>query len=78
MMDASAAPMKASGSDQYSRMKTLQRQLEFLEIQEEYIKDEMQNLKREHVRAKEVTLRLEPSTACLATLACAAPATSAA
>ena len=34
------------------------RQLEFLEIQEEYIKDEMQNLKRELVRAKEEVKRI--------------------
>lgn len=35
-------------------MKKAQRQLEFLEIQEGYIKDEMKNLKREMIRAKEV------------------------
>ena len=35
-------------------MKRAQRQLEFLEIQEGYIKDEMKNLKREMIRAKEV------------------------
>jgi len=40
-------------------MKHLQRQLEFLEIQEEYIKDEMQNLKRELVRAKEEVKRIQ-------------------
>ena len=48
---ASAGSVQA-GSDLYSKMKQLQRQLEFLDIQEEYIKDEMQNLKRELVRAK--------------------------
>ena len=46
-------------SDTYSKMKALQRQLEFLEIQEEYIKDEMQNLKRELVRAKEEVKRIQ-------------------
>ena len=35
------------------------RQLEFLEIQEDYIKDEMQNLKRELVRAKEEVKRIQ-------------------
>jgi len=40
-------------------MKSLQRQLEFLEIQEEYIKDEMHNLKRELVRAKEEVKRIQ-------------------
>jgi 26S proteasome regulatory subunit T3 len=38
--------------EMYLRMKELQRQLEILEIQEQYIKDETKNLKREMVRAK--------------------------
>ena len=38
------------------QMKRAQQQLEFLEIQEGYIKDEMKNLKREMIRAKEVRL----------------------
>ena len=41
-------------SDMYSTMKQLQRQLEFLAIQEGYVKDETQNLKRELLRAQEV------------------------
>merc|ERR1719298_105003 len=53
------ASSKSGGGDLYSKMKTLQRQLEFLEIQEEYIKDEMQNLKRELVRAKEEVKRIQ-------------------
>ena len=40
--------------DLYAQLKTLQRQEEFLDIQEEYIKDEMRNLKRELIRAREV------------------------
>ena len=36
--------------DLYTRLKQLQRQLEFVDIQEEYIKDEMKNLKRELIR----------------------------
>ena len=40
-------------------MKSLQQVLEFLEIQEEYIKDEIHNLKREHVRAKEEVKRIQ-------------------
>jgi hypothetical protein len=36
-------------------LKSLQRQEEFLDIQEEYIKDEMRNLKRELIRAREVS-----------------------
>ena len=41
-------------SDMYSTMKQLQRQLEFLAIQEGYVKDETQNLKRGLLRAQEV------------------------
>jgi 26S proteasome regulatory subunit T3 len=41
--------------DLYAQLKGLQRQEEFLDIQEEYIKDEMRNLKRELIRAREVT-----------------------
>ena len=40
--------------DLYAKFKALQRQEEFLDLQEEYIKDEMRNLKRELIRAKEV------------------------
>jgi 26S proteasome regulatory subunit T3 len=59
------APLVASSSkqllekDAYAKMKTLQQQLEFLEIQEDYIKDEMANLKRELVRAKEEVKRIQ-------------------
>ncbi|OLP97447.1 26S protease regulatory subunit 6B-like [Symbiodinium microadriaticum] len=38
--------------DLYMRLKELKRQMEFLDIQEEYIKDEMKNLKREMIRAQ--------------------------
>ena len=41
--------------DLYTQLKTLQKQEEFLDIQEEYIKDETRNLKRELIRAKEVS-----------------------
>ncbi|EME30426.1 26S protease regulatory subunit 6B [Galdieria sulphuraria] len=46
-------------NDYYVRLKTLQRQLEFLEIQEEYIKDEMKNLKREYQQAQEEVKRIQ-------------------
>ncbi|KAL3926275.1 MAG: hypothetical protein SGPRY_003374 [Prymnesium sp.] len=59
MMDASPTVPSKAPVDLYSKMKTLQRQLEFLEIQEDYIKDEMQNLKRELVRAKEEVKRIQ-------------------
>ncbi|CAJ1960610.1 unnamed protein product [Sphenostylis stenocarpa] len=35
--------------DLYSRLKSLQRQLEFIDVQEEYVKDEQKNLKREYL-----------------------------
>jgi hypothetical protein len=44
--------------DLYAQLKGLQRQEEFLDIQEEYIKDEMRNLKRELIRAREVSALL--------------------
>ncbi|KAL0370865.1 UNVERIFIED_CONTAM: 26S proteasome regulatory subunitB [Sesamum angustifolium] len=45
--------------DLYSRLKTLQRQLEFFEIQEEYVKDELKNLRRELLRAQEEVKRIQ-------------------
>ena len=43
----------ASGSqDLYTQFKELKRQLEFLDVQEQYIKDEQKNLKKEYVRAQ--------------------------
>lgn len=37
----------------------LQRQLEFLEVQEEYIKDEQKNLKKEYLHAQEEVKRIQ-------------------
>src|SRR5215470_13368525 len=48
-----------SEEDLYSKLKTLQRQLEFLAIQEDYIKDEQKNLKRELLRAQEEVKRIQ-------------------
>lgn len=45
--------------DLYTRQKLLQRQLEFVDIQEEYIKDELKNLKRELLRAQEEVKRIQ-------------------
>lgn len=47
------------GDDLYVRLKTLQRQLEFLVIHEDYIKDEMKNLKRELLHAQEEVKRIQ-------------------
>jgi 26S proteasome regulatory subunit T3 len=49
----------ASHEDFYLRYKGLERKLEFIEIQEEYIKDEMRNLQRELIRAKEELQRIQ-------------------
>ena len=38
--------------DLYVKYKKLQQQLEFLEVQEEYIKDEMRNLRKEYIHAQ--------------------------
>lgn len=48
-----------SDQDLYTRLKTLQRQLEFYEIQEDYIKEEQRNLKRELLRAQEEVKRIQ-------------------
>ncbi|RWW65947.1 hypothetical protein BHE74_00026710, partial [Ensete ventricosum] len=60
---ASASPSSSLPGDEdddlYGRLKSLQRQLEFIEIQEEYVKDELKNLKREHLRAQEEVKRIQ-------------------
>lgn len=43
----------------YTTLKALERELEFLNVQEEYIKDEQKNLKRELVRAQEEVKRIQ-------------------
>eukprot|EP00741_Cyanophora_paradoxa_P024450 tig00022075_g23607.t1 len=45
--------------DLYTKWKSLARQIEFLEIQEEYIKDEQRALKRELLRAQEEVKRIQ-------------------
>lgn len=45
--------------DLYVKFKTLERQLEFLEIQESYVKDEMKSLKRELLHAQEEVKRIQ-------------------
>lgn len=49
----------SSPEDLYSTLKWLQRQLEFLDIQEEYVKDEQKNLKRELLRAQDEVKRIQ-------------------
>lgn len=40
-------------------MQKLQKALEFLEVQEEYIKDEQRNLKKEYLHAQEEVKRIQ-------------------
>lgn len=51
--------IEESEEDLYATLKGLQRTQEFIDIQEEYIKDEMKNLKRELIRAKEELRRIQ-------------------
>jgi 26S proteasome regulatory subunit T3 len=46
--------------DLYTRYKKLQQQLEFLAVQEEYIKDEQRNLKKEYLHAQEEVCQQMP------------------
>lgn len=58
--DTSSLDVPYDGEDDlYARLKSLQRQLEFIEIQEEYVKDELKNLRREHLRAQEEVKRIQ-------------------
>lgn len=45
--------------DLYTKYKRLQKQLEFLKVQEEYIKDEQKNLKKELLHAQEEVKRIQ-------------------
>ncbi|KAJ1501586.1 26s proteasome regulatory subunit 6B [Coelomomyces lativittatus] len=45
--------------DLYTKLKKLERHLEFLELQEEYIKDEQRHLKRELLRAQDEVKRIQ-------------------
>lgn len=64
VLDAPPEALAAGGAageagDVFSRLKTLERHLEFLAIQEEYVKDEHKNLKRELLRAQEEVKRIQ-------------------
>jgi len=45
--------------DLYTEVKSLEKQLEFVDLQEEYLKDEMRHLQRELLRAKEEIRRIQ-------------------
>ncbi len=51
-MEEAAAEPAVAAEDLYTKYKRLTRQLEFLNVQESYIKDEHRNLKKELVRAQ--------------------------
>uniref|UniRef100_A0A674H685 AAA+ ATPase domain-containing protein n=1 Tax=Taeniopygia guttata TaxID=59729 RepID=A0A674H685_TAEGU len=55
----SLGPEPEDLEDLYSRYKKLQQELEFLEVQEEYIKDEQRNLKKEFLHAQEEVKRIQ-------------------
>lgn len=44
---------------EFNLFQKLQRMLEFLEVQEEYIKDEQRNLKKEYLHAQEEVKRIQ-------------------
>ena len=45
--------------DLYIKFKRLQKQLEFLQVQEDYIKDELKNLRTEYLYAQEEVKRIQ-------------------
>jgi 26S proteasome regulatory subunit T3 len=54
--------LEGSGNDsgdEYATLKRYQRHLEYISLQEEYIKDEQRSLKRELVRAQEEIKRIQ-------------------
>ena len=58
-MPGNAPTTEIDIDDPYAKYKKLQKQLEFLEVQEEYIKDEQRNLKRELLHAQEEVKRIQ-------------------
>lgn len=56
---ADASTDELSDNDLYMELKRLQKKLEFLNIKTDYVKDEMKNLKREMIRAKEEVKRIK-------------------
>ena len=63
-MDTGTEPKLQSSKDVtlddlYTKYKKLQQQLEFLAVQEDYIKDEQRNLKKEYLHAQEEVKRIQ-------------------
>jgi 26S proteasome regulatory subunit T3 len=60
LLDANVVDFESlSEDDLYTKLKLMQRQLDFFTIQEEYIKDEQKNLKRELLRAQDEVKRIQ-------------------
>ena len=45
--------------DYYTKYQKLKKQIEFYDVQEEYIKDEMRNLRKEYLHAQEEVKRIQ-------------------
>merc|ERR1712110_509487 len=54
-----AAPLMSGQMDPYTKYKILQKHLKFLTVQEDYIKDEMRNLRQEYLHAQEEVKRIK-------------------
>lgn len=54
-----ADPTQLDSDDLFVRLKRLQRELEFLDVQESYVKDEQKNLKKEFLHAQEEVKRIQ-------------------
>jgi len=54
-----AAPLISGNMDAYKKYKLLKKHLNFLKVQEDYIKDEMKNLRQEFVHAQEEVKRIK-------------------
>lgn len=52
-------PLDLDTEDLFVKYKKLQKQLEFLQVQEDYIKDEQKNLKKEYLHAQEEVKRIQ-------------------
>ncbi|PAA81372.1 hypothetical protein BOX15_Mlig012618g1 [Macrostomum lignano] len=52
-------PTQLDSDDLFVRLKRLQRELEFLDVQEGYVKDEQKNLKKEFLHAQEEVKRIQ-------------------
>lgn len=52
-------PVESNDIDLYTKYIRIKKQIEFLDVQEEYIKDEMRNLRKEYLHAQEEVKRIQ-------------------